>query len=483
MNLDQHMSQIHLEKFDFSDEIIDSFKERKTIPVHFYNKDGQVLIHKKEEATSEEIDRLLRFVKQGIYFDQAEIDKLSGKRPVRNVPEGLTDTLLLSEQIAEELTVDTSEIFYELKKTSLTSVHAKRASNRLASVFNEFENQADRMTGLVNIVDLMSGKNAGPEVELAVKRTVVAMAMKTRGMVAQSQSDQQQISDSLQNLMMASLFCDIGLYKMKLPEQTGLTSEQMSIIRNHPILSYLMLAHQPDINYAVKRIILMHHSPLKQGVPGNNYPTHRMIFNKLAGLFEKYSADPARAGIAKDIGVQLAYLKRDLAYDEDANILAIASEFASLTSKVAWREPFEASQAVKMIVNNSYFTYPERIIREFLDHVSISLCDNEKVIKERDLVILAARSSKGETYFEAAMVNEVDRYQSKPDVLRLGYIKPSYQKEPKFRFMKFSVDSLTVDNRKAQYFLKKDDTRRIVYILDPEQDAELYEKLTELRYK
>ena len=110
------------ELFDFTPEIIESFRENHEIPVHFYNKDGQVLIHKKEEASDAEIDRLLRFVKQGIYYDVEDSEKLGIQEKNRNVPEGLTDTKLISEQITDELNDGAKELFQNLKRTSITSV-------------------------------------------------------------------------------------------------------------------------------------------------------------------------------------------------------------------------------------------------------------------------------------------------------------------------------------------------------------------------
>ncbi len=167
------------ELFDFTPEIVESFRENHEIPVHFYNKDGQVLIHKKENASEAEIDRLLRFIKQGIYYDIEDSEKLGLQEKGRDIPEGLTDTKLISENITTELNDGAKELFSSLKRTSITSVQARKTSERLASAFDAFESQSDMSVGLVNILDLMQGRDNTHEVELAVKRTVVAMAMKT----------------------------------------------------------------------------------------------------------------------------------------------------------------------------------------------------------------------------------------------------------------------------------------------------------------
>ncbi|EMO78335.1 hypothetical protein LEP1GSC127_2082 [Leptospira kirschneri str. 200801925] len=61
-------AQKDLQKFDFTEEIIQHFKINSVIPVDFYNRNGQILIHKKENADGDDITKLLRFESQGIYF-------------------------------------------------------------------------------------------------------------------------------------------------------------------------------------------------------------------------------------------------------------------------------------------------------------------------------------------------------------------------------------------------------------------------------
>ena len=99
---------------------------------------------------------------------------------------------------------------------------------------------------------------------------------------------------------------------------------------------------------------------------------------KLKELIKNYCQDQNRLGIAKDMAEQLGRFKANIQYNEDANVLAIASEYASLTSNVPWRKAFSPEKAVKLIINNSFFTYTSRIIHEFLDYIAISLCNNRK---------------------------------------------------------------------------------------------------------
>ena len=67
---------VELKPFDFSDSFIDKLKEIREIPVHFYNREGQILIYKKEDASEKEIHRLVKFRGHGIYFNNEDIEKL-----------------------------------------------------------------------------------------------------------------------------------------------------------------------------------------------------------------------------------------------------------------------------------------------------------------------------------------------------------------------------------------------------------------------
>ncbi|MBX7057949.1 MAG: hypothetical protein K1X75_07770 [Leptospirales bacterium] len=473
------MGEYHL--FEFSPETIDRFRTQREIPVHFYNKDGQILIYKKEQASDAEIDRLLRFVQQGIYYNTDDMDVLGiKKKKGEGNNDGLSDVKLLTEDHAGGLTHDTAELFGQLKRGTITSLHAKQSSERLNKLFQDFEQQPDAMNGLVNIIELMTGMGAEQEVEMAVKRTVVSMALKTRGMKAQSLRDQQRIADQVNVLMMSALLCDIGYGRMQMPADASLSDAQMEYIRNHPMMSYLMLAHEPSIDPRVKRNILCHHRPMRTGAAGNNYPNMKLLLGKLNSLEERYRTEPGKDHIAADVRKQLQLLKTDLAYDEDANVLALASEFASLTSKTSWRDAFSPRRAVQMIVNNSFFTYTDRIVREFLDHVAMSLCDNERIITEGDFVIVASRGSDGRPFFEVCQIDAASRYQSKPQVSRFATIQPEIARTPRMCFVRFDLDHLRPDPRFAKFDLLRDDSRHIVYAVDAHYDEEMHRRFTEL---
>lgn len=464
-----------LNKFEFNEEVINYFHESKFIPVDFYNKSGQILIPKKNNATENEINALLKFIPQGIYFLEADAHKL--KKPERKIPDGLSDTKLLTQETTSALLHDTSEIFSELRNSSLTSISAKKIKNTVTDVFQKFEKQPDAMNGLVNILELMNAGNVEYNMQMAIKRTVVAMAMKTRGLTNQNSKDRAFLQKSMNNLMVAALLCDIGCLKMSMPSENGLNSSQMQYVKNHPMVSYLMIAHEESIDPIVKRNILLHHRPAYQDSVSNNYPTRTTLYQKLLSLYQEYSKIPEKKNVANSIAITLNDIKQDVKFDEDANIIAIASEFSSLTTDVPWRKALDSVTAVKMILNNSYFSYSSRSMREFLDMVALSLCDNQMVLNEGDFVIITAESLTGNPYFEVCKIVEINRYQSRPLVERIGAVNLIIENEPKRRLTGFDKKNLVLDKRHAKYDLANDLTRRMIYVVDPKLDPELYEHL------
>jgi HD-GYP domain-containing protein (c-di-GMP phosphodiesterase class II) len=466
-----------LAKFEFNEESISYFHESKLIPLNFYNKSGQILIHQKINAAESEINALMKFRDQGIYFQESDADKL--KKPKRAIPEGLTDTKLLSEETTHALVHDFSNIFTELKSSSITAISARKMKDTVNDVFQKFEKQSDAMTGLVNILELMNTGKIDHELQTAIKRTVVAMALKTRGMTHQSSKDAKYMGEAMSNLMVSCMLCDIAYLKMTMPVGRGLNSNEMQYIKNHPIISYLMIAHEEHIDPVVKHNVLLHHRPSALDGTSNNYPTRNVISQKLAVMYQEYSKIPEKRTVANSIAQTLTELKQDIKYDEDVNILALASEFASLTTDVPWRKALSPVIASKMILNNSYFTYSARVTREFLDLVAISLCDNQMVLKLGDFVIIALETSSGNPYFELCKIIEITRLQSRPSVVRIGSVNLKIDKEPKLTLNGFDHKSITLDKRNAKYHLENDLTRRMIYVVDKDINPELFEFLVE----
>jgi len=466
-----------LSKFEFNDESISYFHESGLIPLNFYNKTGQILIHQKMNATENEINALMKFRNQGIYYQDHDAHKL--RKPKRVIPEGLTDTKLLSEETTQTMVHDVRDIFSELKNSSMTSISARKMKKTVNDVFNKFEKQADAMTGLVNILELMNSGNIDCELQIAIKRTVVAMALKTRGMTHQGNKDPQFMSEAMNNLMVSCMLCDISHLKMNMPSGNVLSAADMQYVKNHPMISYLMIAHEEEIDPVVKRNVLLHHRPAPLDTTSNNYPGKNLLYQKLAALYQEYSKNPEKRIVANSIARTLTDLKQDIKYDEDANIIALSSEFASLTTDVPWRKAFDPKIAVKMILNNSYFTYSTRVIREFLDLVAISLCDNQMVLKVGDFIIITLETSSGNPYFELCRIIEINRQQSRPSIERIGSVDLKIEREPKLMLSGFDPKNIVFDKRNAKYHLEHDLTRRMIYVVDKEINPDLFIFLSE----
>ena len=465
---------MELRKYEFTEEMMNQLREKGEIPVNFYNKEGQVLIHKKEEASLHEINALMRFTSQGVYFDQAEIDKLLMKPAEEAAPAGLTNTRLLSEQTARDLTTSTTEIFSALKSASFSNIHAQNMTKKLDRVFTDFASQEDAMTGLVNIIDLMKNEEADFDIESAVKRTVVAMAIKTRGMQSQKKTPNLiTMAADANALMMSSLLSHVGKNKIDMP-QDRITAQDMIRMRRYPYLSYMMLANVSDVDPQVKSLILNQNRCLPEDSANNNFPSLKWLRESLRKALDQVKSNPSKQILAKDLMLQIDLLEKNASYIDDVNTLTIAAQFASLTSNTPWREAFDPETASKLIINDSFFTLAPRSLREFLDFVSVSLCGNKMILKPDDYLVLAVISSTEKFHFEIVKILRIDRYQSRPLVQRLANIELFVNKTHKLVFSDLDSKSIMAEKRKAIYDLSKDHSRRIVYIIDQALDEKMY---------
>lgn len=466
-----------LKQFDFSEEILYKLKRERSIPVHFYNKNGQILIHKKESASEHEIDKLLKFKNQGIYFDQSEEAKLHApEKENKKALEGLSNTKLFDRKKIDDFKEGTDELFDRLKSGAVDSIFAKKAQERVASVFDEFKNQEDMKTGLINILELLKNDDTDNfNSELAVKKTVIAMALKTRGLNAQNTREAAKIQKMVNILMNSALFSDIGKMRMNMPTHKNLTDTEFTYVRKFPLMSYLMIAHEESIDPYIKRNILCQQCPMPEEDAGNNYPPKKWLLQNFNQLMLKHKDNPS---LLKSFAEQISLLKKPLSYDEDPNILAMVSEYASLTSRVTWREAFSSKKAIQIMINQSYFTYTPRAMREFLDYISMSLNNNEKIISEGDYVIIGLNNYSEKTMnFEISRVVRSTKFQSIPEVFKVGEIKLDKVKRGKLTLAKPQNDNLKLNIRKGDFLLEKDQSRRIVYVLDKEDHEDIIEKV------
>ncbi|MCX7631903.1 MAG: hypothetical protein N2Z22_01070 [Turneriella sp.] len=464
-----------LKPFNFSPEVIARMRETQEIPVNFYNANGQVLISKKEKATAELINKLLQHIGTGIFYREDEEEKLGINK--KEDLEGLTDTRLLSEKRVEELSAATESLFNELKFAAFGAVHSQKMHSQVNAFISDFEKQPDMMVGLVNILDALKVDNS-EFTKLAVKRAVVAMALKTRSMKAMISKDRGRGSEVVQPLMMSGMLAQIGKIKMNLPTTDKFSPQELAQLRKYPLLSYLMVAHEPTLSFETKRLILNQRRTLPDNVTSNNYPDIRWLTTTLQSIMQD-NEKKGKLEIANDIARQLATLKEFVVYEEDVNILSLASDFAALTTETPSREAYDPLTAIKIILNTSYYQYSGKVIRDFLDHISMSLSHNQKIIRNGDLLLLAVSMASGQTYFEVVRVLEVGRFQSRALVERLGTIQMSTVREGGNYQLVFHPETFKPDPRRIKINLGQDFMRRIVYMADPVVTAEFYEKLTQ----
>jgi hypothetical protein len=476
----------------FTREMLEQLKEKGRIEIYLYNKDGQVITPPRENLSEKDVSRILNFSHQGMYFKNEDLEYVQQNfipepeptpepEPEPNVVEenllyeGLTNEKLIAENAAADLTASATELLEELRNKPLLEIQSTKLKGQLTDIFHDFEGHPEAMNGLVNVIGVLGGKDSLPAPEIAMKRTIIAMAIKTRGFKASNTNDRKYMDEKVANLMMSAMLCDVGYIKMKEMHHNGLSDKEMDYVRMHPLYSYMLIVHDETLSDTVKYNVLCHHRPLVEAAnKNNNFPNLVWMREKLRILQENIKDPEKKAHIQRDVDKQLDLLKHHPKYDEDLCILALTSEFASLTTKTGWREAFDPVDAIKMIINNSYFTYPDRIIRDFLDHISVSLCENRKIIQEGDYVVMASAGSQGSTFWDIGTVVRSGRYQSRPEVNIFAKIQPSIKDQPKLIIEGFNLMTLSSYPRPINIKLDQEIQRRIVYIIEERWHERLY---------
>jgi len=468
-------------QFDFTEEVIHSFRENNVIPIDFYNKDGQILIHNKVNASPEDINRLKKFEVQGIFYRTEDFDKLGFKsadnRPRMINGREVSYSKVVNADLAVGLARDTTSLLMDLKKAPMQGFHFRAVSKTIDNILTDFTQTKDMENGLLNIIEVMSGAGAPTDSEVITKRTVIAMALKIRGMKALSKADTEIQKTDQMNMMVSCYLCDIGYTQMKMPVHGNLTPEEFNYIKNHPMISYLMIAGVDDVSEKAKANVLNHHRPFRGDGPNNNYPNAKVLIEKLTALQKKYSEDQTKFLIAQDIPKQIKNIMTFTAYDEDVSIISIAGEYSSLTTNQPWRGAFDTMTAMKMIMNNSFFSYNERIVKEFFEYVGVSLCENKSVLSQGDYVITVSADSEKKIHFEICVILEINRTQIRPLLERIGTIQPVFSNIRKLEIAGFNLATLKTDRRRAKYNLETGDPRRVIYIIDPHLKPELFDEV------
>ncbi|TGK28127.1 c-di-GMP phosphodiesterase [Leptospira gomenensis] len=468
-----------LEKFEFNSEVIKSFILQNEIPIDFYNKNGQILIHKKSDASEEDVTRLQKFESQGIYFLISDKDKfIQPKKPDSVNGREVSFTKLVNTDLTIALAREASDLLEELKHYPLNNNHIRKVQKGIDEILVDFKSSSDMELGLVNVIEVMRQAGVKTDSEIMTKRTVISMAMKLRGMKALSKADNEVQKAKQLNVMLASYMVDIGKARMKLPNHSNLRPEEYEYIKNHPIISYLMIGNLNGIDSDVKSAVLNSHRTFRGEGLNNNYPTTNMLIRKLTEYLQKYKDDRTKSILLEDIQKQIHHLVNSTYMDEDPGIISIAGEFASLSSDQDWRQAYDAVTSMKLILNNSFFSYNEKIVRDFFDLMALSLCENRSVLNAGDYIIVVSMDSQRKVHFETCVIKEIYRHQTRPLLERIGTIRPVITNKGKIKIEGYDPHSFRHDKRKAVFNLNNSlDPRRVIYVIDPELEPNLFEKV------
>ncbi|MDF3821672.1 c-di-GMP phosphodiesterase [Leptospira sp. 96542] len=467
-----------LAKFELTEDSLNGFRKNQNIPLDFYNKDGQILIHRKKNPTEADFGKLLKFELQGVYFLVSELNK--GKN-ISQKPEfeDKKFTKLFDPSKTIEFAKQSAALIEELRKTSFTSDQAVFVQNSVNDILTDFTNNPDFESGIINILEILNVAGVPLESELMTKRTVVAMGMKVRTRKIVNEGSEKSNKKDHLNLMMASYMSDVGYTRLGVSKNPKISPEEYAIIKQHPIVSYLMTLPAPEIETPVRTLILNHHRPYRGNGVNNNFPNGRQMFTKLMAVRDKYSKEVGKERITNDIETQLHLQENNITnsnYEEDVAILSLAGEYASLTSNQPWRPAFKSSTALKMILNESFFSYSNKNIRHLIDYVGSSLTNHENIINYGDFVITASVDSEKQAHFDICIVLDVGRYQTRPKLQRICTIKPNFKKTNKFKIANFDLTQIRPDRRKAIMDLSQNSgSTRVVYIIDQELDPALFD--------
>lgn len=468
-----------LAKFELTEESLNSFRKNNNIPLDLYNKDGQILIHKKRNPSEADFGKLLKFEMQGVYFLISELKKTKQNPNGAPYLEPGRTTKLFDQEKTARFAKQSQALIEDLRKTSFSSEQAVFVQNSVNELLTDFTSNPDYELGIFNILEILGVAGVSVESELMTKRTVVAMGMKVRTKKIVNEGKEESNKKDHLSLMMASYLADVGYSRLDIKNNPKLTKEEYAVVQQHPIISYLMTLPAPEIDSHVRTLILNHHRPYRGNGVNNNFPDPRSLFTKLMSVRDKYSKEVGKERITQDIELQLHLQENNVtsaSFEEDIAILSLASEYASLTSNQPWRPAFKSSTALKMILNDSFFSYSNKNIRHLLDYVGSSLTNNENIVNFGDFVITASVDSERRAHFDICIVLDVGRYQTRPKLQRICSINPVFQKGNKFKIADFDLHSIKIDRRKAIMDLAlQAGTSRVIYIIDPELNPALHE--------
>ncbi len=483
LNPSDRISIDQLAKFDLSEESLNSFRQNKRIPFDLYNKNGQVVMPKKNLPTEEDFGKLFKFELQGLYFRISDLKKSNTQTGKISAEKNVVK--LFNKEKTLDLAKQSATLLEELKKEAFSSEQAVLIQHSVKEILDDFISNPDFETGLFNILEILSVAGVPLQSELLTKRTIVAMGMKVRTRKIGTDEDNKPNKKDHLSIMMASYLADVGYSKLKVSENPKLSKEEYLSIQQHPIISYLMTLPAQEITSDIRTLILNHHRPFRGSGINNNYPDPRSVFTRLMSVRDKFTKDVSKARIVSDIESQLRIQESQNSnahFEEDIAILSLASEYSSLTSDQPWRKAFSSSMALKTILNDSFFSYSNKNIRHLLDYVGASLTNNENIINVGSLIITASIDSEKQVHFDICKVLEVEHYQTRPKVQRICTIKPIFKKGYKYRIADFDANEVRMDRRRAIIDLASQaaSSQRVIYIIDQEINEPLFDAVNTL---
>jgi hypothetical protein len=479
----QQVPKDKLAKFELNEETLNSFRRNNSIPIDLYNRNGQIIIPKKKNPTPDDFGKLLKFELQGVYFLLSELNK--GKASSKLAEETKVPVKLFDQKKTELFARQSAALIEDLRKQSFTSEQAVFVQNSINELLTDFTSNPDFESGIFNILEILGVAGVSLQSELMTKRTIIAMGMKVRTKKIVSDNDKKPYQKEHLAIMMASYLADVGYAKLDITENPKISKEEYAIIQQHPIISYLMTLPAPEISTDVRTLILNHHRPFRGNGVNNNFPDPRVVFQKLMSVRDIYTKEANKERIVEDIETQLHQQENQVttaSREDDIAILSLASEYASLTSAQSWRPAFSSATALKMIVNDSFFSYSNKNIRHLLDYVGASLTNNENIINAGDFIITASVDSEKQVHFDICVVIEVDRYQTRPKLQRICTIKPIFKKANKYRISDFDLTQIRMDRRKAMIDLSSHaaGSTRVIYIIDRDLNERLFDAVHKL---
>ncbi len=478
MNVNQNVSPNLLAKFTFLGETLNAFKSNDSVPFNLYNSEGHLVFEKKKHLTKDDFERLLKFELHGIFILVSELNRLKEEVRGHKFNKGKIHTL--DKEHIDKFSKQTNDFIDQLRKEAFTSNQAILVQNSIQEILTDFMHHPEFESGFFSILEFLGQSELPLRSELMTKRTIVAMGMKIKAKNHLLREEANHSHAEYLSIMMAAYLADIGYARLDINDEQPLTKVQYQTIKQHPIISYLMTLAAREISSEVKTLILNHHRPFHGVGLNNNFPTTKSTFTKLMAVRDKYTGEANKENIIEDIEKQLFLQQHQVmnaTQDEDIAILSLASEYASLTTNQSWRPAYNSSQALKIIVNNSFFSYNNKNIRLLLDYIGSALNHNERIINPGDFLITTSFDSENHFLFDLCMVHQVDRFQSLPILQRIGSIKPVFRKSYKYMIDNFDLSQIRMDRRRPLIDLGSQAaiSQRIIYIIDKDINPTIFE--------